>query len=253
MLQLKALAIVVQYLMQRLALIVFACASLIILCATIAASFGMLPWIQVNLRWDGQTVPNAGMFVQIGITIFAVGICFFLPSNSRIIQLDNSHRQFSIGMSDVSRAYGAVHAADRGDAFRLSNEFDSVRERLIYLRDHPELSPLEPAVLEVAAQMSHISKELAEVYSNDRVARARGFLEQRQFELQQFNDRLGQAKIVSTELKHWHHEIELEESVAAAQLDRLREELKDVLPELELETVVRADNTAVGLTPKAAE
>ena len=156
-------------------------------------------------------------------------------------------------MSDVSRAYGAVHAADRGDAFRLSNEFDSVRERLIYLRDHPELSPLEPAVLEEAAQMSHISKELAEVYSNDRVARARGFLEQRQFELQQFNDRLGQAKIVSTELKHWHHEIELEESVAAAQLDRLREELKDVLPELGLETVVRADNTAVELTPKAAE
>ena len=101
--------------------------------------------------------------------------------------------------------------------------------------------------------MSHISKELAEVYSNDRVARARGFLEQRQFELQQFNDRLGQAKIVSTELKHWHHEIELEESVAAAQLDRLREELKDVLPELGLETVVRADNTAVELTPKAAE
>jgi hypothetical protein len=120
-LQLKALAFVIQYLMQRLALLVFATASLAILCATIAASFGILPWIQMNLSWDGLTVPNAGKFVQIGITILAVGICFFLPSNSRIIQLENSHRQFSIGMSDVSRAYGAVHAADRGDAFRLSN------------------------------------------------------------------------------------------------------------------------------------
>ena len=168
--------------MQRLALLVFACASLVILCATIAASFGMLPWIKVNLRWNGQTIPNAGMFVQIGITILAVGICFFLPSNSRIIELENSHRQFSIGMNNVSRAYGAVRAADRGDAFRLSNKFDSVRERLVYLRDHPELSSLEPAVLEVAAQMPHISKELAEVYSNDRVARARGFLEHHQFE-----------------------------------------------------------------------
>ncbi|MFT5799333.1 MAG: glycine cleavage system regulatory protein [Candidatus Azotimanducaceae bacterium] len=107
-------------------------------------------------------------------------------------------------------------------------------------------------MLEVAAQMSHISKELAEVYSDDRITRARGFLEQRQFELQQFNSRLDQAKGVSTDMKHWLHEIELEESVAAAQLDRLRDELKDVLPELGLETVVRTDNTVIEL-PKAAE
>jgi hypothetical protein len=49
------------------------------------------------------------------------------------------------------------------------------------------------------------------------------------------------------------HKIQLEKSVAAAKLDRLREELKDVLPELGLETVVRADSTIVELTPKAAE
>ena len=129
----------------------------------------------MNLRWDGLTVPNAGMFVQIGITILAVGICFFLPSNNRIIQLENSYRQFSIVMTDVSRAYGATHTADRGDVFRLSNEFESAREQLAYLRDHPDLSSLEPTVLEVASQMLHVSKELAEVFSNDRVTRARGF------------------------------------------------------------------------------
>lgn len=249
---LKAIAIVIQFVMQRLALVVFATAALAILCATIAAAFGVMPWIGMNLNWDGSTILNAGMYMQIGLTVLTVCICFFLPSNSRIIQLENSHRQFSIGMNDVARAYGAVHAADRGDTFRISTEFDAVRERLAYLSDHPDLSSLEPAVLEVAAQMSHISKELADVYSNDRVARARGFLEQRQFELQQFNERIDQAKIVSTELKHWLHEIELEESVAAAQMDRLRDELKDVLPELGLETVVRADNTVVEL-PKAAE
>jgi hypothetical protein len=49
------------------------------------------------------------------------------------------------------------------------------------------------------------------------------------------------------------HKIQLEKSVAAAKLDRLREELKDVLPELGLETVVRADSTIVELTLKAAE
>ena len=249
---LRAFAYILQYLMQRLALLVFAIAALAILCATIAAAFGALPLIQINMRWDGLTIPNAGMYLQIGLTVLAVGLCFFLPSNRRMIQLENSHREFSIGMDDVSRAYGAVHAADRGDTFRISSEFGSVRERLADLRDHPDLSPLEPAILEVAAQMSHILKELAEVYSDDRISRARGFLEQRQFELQQFNSRLDQAKGVSTDMKHWRHEIELEELVAAAQLDRLRDELKDVLPELGLETVVRTDNTVVEL-PKAAE
>lgn len=249
----KALAFLIQFLMQRLVLAVFALVAVGAVIATILAAFGALPWIELSLRWNGVTIPQAGMYVQISLTFLALGLCFFLPSNRRIIALENSHRQFSIGMEDVSRAYGAVHAADRGQAFRISSEFDGVRERLAYLRDHPDLSGLEPGVLEVAAQMSHVSKELAEVYSDDRVARARNFLEQRQFELEQFNTRLDQAKIVSSELKHWHHEIELEESVAAAQLGRLRDELKDVLPELGIETIVRADNTVIELPPKAAE
>ena len=103
-----------------------------------------------------------------------------------------------------------------------------------------------------AKQQSYVSKELAQVYSDERITHARGFLEQRQFELDQFNARLDQAKVASTEMKHWLHEIELEESVAAAQLDRLRDELKDVLPKLGLETVVRKDDTVVEM-PKAAE
>lgn len=49
------------------------------------------------------------------------------------------------------------------------------------------------------------------------------------------------------------HEIELEESVAAAQLQRLRDELREVMPELGLETIIRTDNTVVELPPKAAE
>ena len=98
-----------------------------------------------------------------------------------------------------------------------------------------------------------MSKDLVEVYSDERVARARSFLQERQFELQQFNTRLDEAKAVSTELKHWLHEIELEESGAAAQLNRLRDELSEVMPELGLEIIMRTDNTVVEMPPKAAE
>ena len=182
------------------------------------------------------------------------------------MQLETSHRQFAVGMQDVARAYAAVHAADRAETFQLSSEFDSVRERLAYLRDHPDLSTLEPAVLEMAAQMSHVARDLAEVYSDQKIARARSFLKQRQEEVELFNSRLDQAKAISNEMKHWMHEVELEESVAVAQLERLRDEMQEIMPELGLERIVQTedytsemadpttlDNTVVDLTPKAAE
>jgi len=127
-------------------------------------------------------------------------------------------------------------------------------------------------LLEVAAQMSHISAELAQVYSDDKITRARGFLEQRQEEITLFNGRLDQAKAISTEMKQWLHEVELEESVCAAQLERLRAEMREVLPELGLERTLRTaddviaaqaaanaldetalDNTVIEMPPKAAE
>jgi hypothetical protein len=254
----RALAYFIQFIMQRLALTVFVLGALALLVASVMAAFGIWSWIEVSLHYQGQTIENAGMYAQIGLTVLAVGLCFFLPSNRRIMTLENSHRNFSIGMEDVARAYAAVHAADRAETFRLSSEFDAVRERLAYLRDHPDLSTLEPALLEVAAQMSHLSRELAEVYSDEKIARARSFLKERQQEIALFNSRLDQAKAITTDLKHWVHEVELEESVAVAQLDRLRAEMQEILPELGLENRLKSDqtaldNTVVGMQPKAAE
>ncbi len=247
-----------QFLFQRLAQFIFAVSALALLAASVMAAIGQWSWVSLSVHYQGLPVDNAGMYAQIILTVVAVCICFFLPSNRRIMQLENSHRRFAIGMHDVAQAYAAVHAADRAATFKLSSEFDAVRERLAYLRDHPDLGMLEPSLLEVAAQMSHISRELATVYSDDKIKRARAFLQQRQEEIEQFNARLDQAKNISTELKHWLHEVELEESVAAAQLARLRDEMREVMPELGKETVVRTnptalDNTVIEIPPKAAE
>ena len=51
----------------------------------------------------------------------------------------------------------------------------------------------------------------------------------------------------SAALKHWAHEVDLEESVAASQLTRLRDDLREVLPELGLEEMLRADGTVIDL------
>lgn len=250
---LKSVALLTQYLLHRLAVFIFVLSALGLSAVTIAAFFGLAPWLEFHASFGGVTYENAGQIAQIGLTVLAVLLCFFLPANARIMTLENSHRRFSLGMNDVARAYAAAHSADRTGTFQLSSEFDAVRERLAYLRDHPDLGGLEPDLLEVAAQMSHISRELSDVYSDDKVARARAFLTQRQQEVETFNARLDQAKQISRELKHWAHEVDLEESVASSQLQRLRDDLRDVLPELGLEEMIRRDGRVIDLTKKAAE
>jgi len=264
--QMKTIGFFFQYVMQRAASVFFAACAAALTTASVMAALGHWSWIELQLVYDGAPVENAGMYLQIFMTVLAAAICFFLPANARIMLLENSHRRFTVSMDDVARAYGAVHAADRGRSFQLSSEFDAVRERLAYLRDHPDLSTLEPALLETAAQMSHISRELAEVYSDEKIGRARDFLKQRQEEVASFNSRLDQAKAISTEMKNWLHEVELEESVAAAQLARLSEEMNEILPQLGRETILRErkptedaplDSTALDNSvyelPKAAE
>ena len=218
--------------MQRIALILFALLAVALVSAMVLAAAGYLPWIELAVTWGDASIPNAGMYVQIGLTVFAITLCFFLPSNARILQLETSHRQFSVGVDDITRAYHAAHHADRSGAFTLVDAFESTRDRLAFLRDHPDLGMLEPELLELAAKMSHISRDVAEAYSDDKVARARSFLQERQFEIERFNERLEQARAIHTEFSTWINRLELEENVARAHLERLLDEMERLLPEL---------------------
>ncbi len=251
--QVKSVLCFFQVLLQRLALVAFVVAALTLTALTGLAVLGMVPWLEFTAHVGDTPYPEAGRVAQIGVTALAVLLCVYLPANWRMLRLETSHRRFEIGMQDVARAYALAHAADRRELFDLSSEFDAVRERLAYLRDHPDLDSLEPALLEVAAQMSHISRELAEVYSDEKVARARAFLTQRQQEVEAFNARLDHAKQVCQELRHWAHQVELEESVAVSQLNRLRDDLRSLLPELGHEDTIAPDTRVVDMSQKAAE
>ncbi|EAP76349.1 DNA repair protein [Roseovarius nubinhibens] len=204
-----------------------------LLLVTGLSAAGVLPWLDLSLAFGAQPIEQAGIWVQSGVTVFAVMLLFYLPSHFRVARLETSHRQFQLSMEDVARAYARVHAEDRKGAFRMSAEFDAVRERLVFLRDHPELGSLEPEVLEVAAQMSRVSQELASTYSDRNVARAREFLRQRQDEVEELEQRIVMAKQINSELRRWTQEVELEESMAESQLRRLRDDLREILPELD--------------------
>jgi len=53
-------------------------------------------------------------------------------------------------------------------------------------------------MLEAVSQMSHISAELAVIYSDRKVERVRTVLKERQHEIGEFNLRLEEPKLVST-------------------------------------------------------
>lgn len=244
---------VVSWLMQRMTFFMIISLAVCAVVFTLSCAFGLAPWIEWSLVMGEQAYPLAGMAAQIAGTILLVGLCFFLPSHQRIAKLETSHRSFQIGMSDVARAYAIAHAHDRTGVFQLSGEFDAVRKRLGFLREHPDLAQLESAMLEAAAQMSQISAELGAIYSDKKVERARTILKERQHEIGQFNERLENAKLVSTELKGWLGQVEMDESVARAQIDRLVDDLADVLPALGLEVVSQELEAKIISLPHAAE
>ena len=197
---------------------------------TIACALGVAPWLSLQATAGTVTLTDAGMWLQIAVTTLLIVLAFFIPTNARIQMLERSHRSFHIGMEDVQRAYHAVHHADREGVFTLSSEFDAVRERLAYLRDHPDLARLEPEVLEVAAQMSQSSRHLSEVYSDERVARARMFLKQRQEEAEAQQEKIVEALHTCEQIRTWSAQVEMEETRVANQLAHLDDKLQEVLP-----------------------
>ncbi len=242
----------------RLTFFLICAAALFAVTTTILSAFGILPWLSLQAGLSNGATIDAGIYIQIGLTALILMLVFYLPSNARMMALENTHRKFTMNMQDVAGAYQVAHAADRSGAFALASEFDAVKERMAFLRDHPELQGLEPQVLELAAQMSQISQDLAETYGDTKVERARTFLRQRQEEVEQFQRRIEDAQTIQHELRQWTRDIEIEESIAKSQLARLRDELFDLLPELSAQLQSPTDDqkpgSVVAMTPpRAAE
>ena len=204
---------------------------------SISAATGLAPWLQLPVGLGGAAPVEAGIAIQLTLTALLLGLCFFVPSHDRVMRLETSHRNFRVTMWDVAQAYQAAHAADRDGVFNLPSEFDSVRERIEHLRRHPDLGRLEPEILEMAAQMSHESRELAEIYSTERVDRARHFLRQRQEEAAQMKERVQVAYATCRELKRWLERVEIDEDIARSEVARLKEELLELLPHFDLRAV----------------
>ncbi len=217
-----------QSLAQVAAMILVALAAVAMTAATAMSAAGSLPWVDLPITLGATPLPQAGMVLQVGVTALLLMLCVFFPSNQRVMRLEAAHRDFAIGMEDVARAYWAAHRADRTGVFSLKREFDAIRERYQFLRRHPDLSDLDPQIIELASQMSHESQELAAMYSDEKVARAREMLEQRRSETVRMADRIAIANAATNELRRMLADVDTEEAVIRSQLARLRADLGDL-------------------------
>ncbi|UWQ08967.1 DNA repair protein [Aliiroseovarius crassostreae] len=252
MLNFKRIMALLTGIAQRISLLLMVILALALVGATLAAALGMQPWLTIPARFGDLNVPDLGMYMQIFLTALCISLLFFLPGHGRMMQLENSHRRFHMTMQDVARAYRLAHEGDREKLFKTGAEFDAVRERIAHLRNHPDLAGLEPDILEVAAQMSYESRDLARIYSKDRVERARTFLRQRHEELEEFRSNLKLARLSVDELKHWLMQVEADERVVSKQVDALGADLNALLPKLGFEVLAtpNMERTVVPMSSK---
>lgn len=224
--------------LQALALTALAALAGLAIGVTLMATLGIVPWIELPLSLAGAPVPYAGALVQIGLTLFLMSLMAFLPSSHRVLRLETSHRDFRLGLSDIARAYRACHAADRAGVFTLEAEFDAVRERFAFLRGHPDFAAMEGEILEIAAGMSTESRDLAQAFSDDRIAQAKSALVQRQAEADRAQRHLAAARATCREIRHWLTTVEADERRVTSELRALEAELLDLLPRLGFETEI---------------
>ena len=221
-------------LLQQICTFLLIVAALGLSALTLAAIAGLVAWPDIAISMGGTPVAQAGMIAQISLTVLLLILVGYLPGNARMRRLELTNRDFHLSMDDVARAYSVVHAADRDGTFMLSREFDAMRDRIEWMRAHPDLAGLENDVLLVAAQMSVESTELAQIYSTDKVERARSFLTQRQQEVEDYRQRISMAQSTVTEINRWMQAIAIEEGLAEKQLDRLQKDLAEMTDALRL-------------------
>lgn len=199
---------------------------------TLMSVVGVLPWLQIDARLGTVDIPAFGPALQVLFTLFCLALLAVLPSSARVLKLEQTRRDFTLTLDDLENAYRAAHQEDRAGAFTLSEEFNAVRERLNYLKRHPDLANLEPEILEIAAQMSFLARDLATVYSDDAVTRAKAFLKQRQQEVVSHRERISAALGASQELRLWLDDVEADERDARRMIARLDVELRELLPRI---------------------
>jgi hypothetical protein len=177
---------------------------------------------------------SVNLVPYLGYTSTVVGLVILalVPGSRQVLRLERSHRNFQVGMRDVEEAFYRAYQADRNGHFKLTAEFDAIRERFLYLKSLPELVTLEPEILALAAQMSYSGRELAQALSNTNVTRAQDFLRQRKDELARNEQMVVEMRTILQTIRQEARTLALDEQVLDSEKMRLLEAINEYLAPL---------------------
>lgn len=193
----------------------------------------------------GEQAFDLGPFVAGAPLILGCLGLVLIPSTARVLRLEESHRSFQVSIADVTTAYHEAHLADRSGVFNLVHEYDAVRERITWLLAHADLGTLDGQIIELAAQMSTVSRTLADRYSDERVAHALSSLAARQREMAELKQLVENAQHAETQVRRFLNQVNLDEVEVRSQLERHTEAITTLLTEAGMEW--RTDGTVVPL------
>ncbi len=216
-----------QTILQSVATFLIVATAVILAGATLLAALGVLPWVTVPAA-VGTHQLDVGPYLQMAFALMALLMLATVPGTVRLLRLETSHRDFQIAMDDVAEAYWAAHAADREGVFQLNREFDAVRERIAFLSQHPDLGAHDPRLLELAAQMSTEARELAEIYSDEKVEHARSMILERNAEVARLTKLIEQAHAVTHDLRRDLGSLEIAEDIVRSRLAALSEDVAEL-------------------------
>lgn len=200
--------------------------------AAVLDATGQLPWQRLTQPLDAYLERDGGIALQISISLFLILAALLLSTLTRLARLERAQKNSALSMPDIAAAYRLSHIADRTGAFALADEFDQMRLRMDHLRTHPDLQYLQADLLQIAAQMSMQTRDLARIYSDENVKGATDFLRQRQLDVQALSDQLTIARTTCDELLACSNTVDTDDAQIRQQIERLEQQLKDILPSL---------------------
>lgn len=219
--------------LEAVAIVFSACLGLAVLASVALAGLGIWPWLSLPAGF-GEHAIDAGPILQIGLCVVLAMVMALLPASARVMRLERAHRDFHVDMNDVTRAYYAAHAADRAGVFKMHREFDAMRERMEFLTTHPDLGALDPEILELAAQMSTEARDLAGIYSDDKVAHARSMLAERHAEAERLDKLIDRAHVVTRDIRRTLDDVTLAEDAIRSRVSMLRDDLETLWVEIDI-------------------
>ena len=212
-------------------------ANILVLSGTAASAlFGLFAYtleipgaLRIELQVEGEQV-NIFPLLCIGILTYSLlSLARLLGGYRFMLEFHLERRDFSLQLEDVQEAFATLFAYDREGVFTLPGEYDAIRERIRAARNHPDLLQMNGEVLEVAAELSYVLRDLAATYSTERVKDARDAIKTAHQRVAELEERVKIIKAVEEEVRREVVPLEMDKSIAESELRRSCHGIADIL------------------------